>query len=91
MGIQQKILRLMKLAEDMKVESYSLDNMVETAHSAAAQSINQDGIGEQIEYLIETCGEQETETEIRKIARENLRLAEISQRGREALGKRKEN
>ena len=65
--------RLIGKAAEMGIEPEQLDEAVHEAASAATTSINNAGVGDQIVYLIEHCGAEETE----KI------LNELSGRGRE--------
>jgi len=53
--------RLIGKAAEMGIEPEQLDEAVHEAASAAATSINNAGLGDQIVYLIEHCGAEETE------------------------------
>jgi hypothetical protein len=58
---QQHDLRLIRKAEELGIEPELLDEAVHDAADSAAASINNAGVDDQITYLIEQCGPEETE------------------------------
>ena len=60
--------RLIGKAAELGIEPEQLDEAVHEAASAAAASINNAGVDDQIVYLIEHCGAEETEKILNKLS-----------------------
>ena len=60
--------RLIGKAAELGIEPEQLDEAVHEAASAAAASINNAGVDDQIVYLIEHCGAKETEKILNKLS-----------------------